>query len=240
MLQKLKVGIVTVLAIFGLAAPLFATTAVFAATAPAGSCRILVESVSQVGQTTNPTTVEKCSKLMPSGKDANGVAWSSTKCYGINVHDNQPVIAMTLSCSNPLMSGAKIQYCGNGLTIAPNNDPSQCTTSANANCGTASTPACTDTVVVTDPAANGGSCADVSNCDLINNYINPFVNFLAAAVGLAVVISIVIGGIQYGSSGGDPSKVTQAKNRIRNALVALVTFLFLYALLNFLIPGGLL
>jgi hypothetical protein len=85
----------------------------------------------------------------------------------------------------------------------------------------------------------GGNCSDLSKCDVIQHYINPFVNFLAALVGVAVVVSLIIGGIQYGSSAGDPSKVTAAKNRMRNALLALVTFLFLYALLNFLIPGGL-
>lgn len=98
-----------------------------------------------------------------------------------------------------------------------------------------------------DPAA-GGNCSsikagsdeeDVSKCDLVTKYIQPFVNFLAALVGVGVVVSIVIGGIQYSSSAGDPSKVTAAKKRIFNAIVALITFLFLYALLNFLIPGGL-
>lgn len=113
-------------------------------------------------------------------------------------------------------------YCQDQITQAPNNDLSKCPPP------------------VTDPAANGGNCSNVSQCDLIQKYINPFINFLAALVGVAVVISIIIGGIQYGSSAGDPAKVTAAKNRIRNAIIALVTFLFLYALLNFLIPGGLL
>jgi hypothetical protein len=90
-----------------------------------------------------------------------------------------------------------------------------------------------------DPAASSGNCSTISKCDLINNYVTPMIKFLAAVVGLAVVVSIVIGGIQYGQSAGDPSKVTAAKNRIRNAIIALLTFLFLYALLNFLIPGGL-
>ena len=90
-----------------------------------------------------------------------------------------------------------------------------------------------------DPALSSGNCKSAGHCDLITQYVNPFVNFLAALVGVAVVISIIVGGIQYGSSAGDPQKVTMAKNRIRNALIALLTFLFLYALLNFLIPGGL-
>jgi uncharacterized membrane protein YjgN (DUF898 family) len=86
----------------------------------------------------------------------------------------------------------------------------------------------------------GGNCLDISKCDLITKYVNPFIYFLSAFVGVAVVISIIIGGIQYGSSGGDSSKVTAAKNRIRNSILALITYLFLFALLNFLIPGGLL
>jgi hypothetical protein len=110
------------------------------------------------------------------------------------------------------------------------------------------TPTTTDTTgatsdsggTVTDPAVNGGNCASVSKCDLVSKWLNPFINFLAALVGIVVVISIVIGGIQYGSSAGDPQQVSAAKNRIRNAIIALVTFVFLYALLNFLIPGGLL
>jgi hypothetical protein len=93
---------------------------------------------------------------------------------------------------------------------------------------------------VSDPALNNTKCPTVAKCDLVQGYINPFINFLAALVGVAVVISIVIGGIQYSSSGGDPAKAAAAKNRIRNAIVALVAFFFLYALLNFLIPGGLL
>lgn len=87
----------------------------------------------------------------------------------------------------------------------------------------------------------GGNCHEVTNgCDLIKKFVQPFIDFLSALVGVAVVISIVIGGMQYGSSGGDPQKVTAAKNRIRNSIIALITFIFLLSLLNFLIPGGLL
>lgn len=110
----------------------------------------------------------------------------------------------------------------------------------NAKCPDGVTPLPADGDISKCPSTNGGNCASVNNCDLIQKYINPFINFLAALVGVAVVISIIIGGIQYGSSAGDPAKVSAAKNRVRNAIIALLTFLFLYALLNFLIPGGLL
>ncbi len=91
----------------------------------------------------------------------------------------------------------------------------------------------------TDPAASNASCTDTKNCGFLTKYVQPFVNFLSALVGVAVTVSIVIGGIQYGSSAGDSAKVSAAKNRIRNSIIALLAFLFLYAMMNFLIPGGL-
>ena len=90
-----------------------------------------------------------------------------------------------------------------------------------------------------DCAILGGNCSVISDCDLIVKYIDPFIDFLSALVGVAVVISIIIGGIQYSSSGGDPGKASAAKERIRNAIVALLVYLFLFSILNFLIPGGL-
>ncbi len=95
----------------------------------------------------------------------------------------------------------------------------------------------------TDPAATNADCVKSSTdgstqCNFIKNYLQPFINFLSALVGVAVTISIVVGGIQYGSSAGDSAKVSAAKNRIRNSIIALLAFLFLYAMMNFLIPGG--
>src|ERR1700761_1036278 len=52
----------------------------------------------------------------------------------------------------------------------------------------------------------GGDCSDITQCDLVTKYIDPLVAFLSALVGVAVVTSIIIGGIQYSSSAGDPSK----------------------------------
>lgn len=75
------------------------------------------------------------------------------------------------------------------------------------------------------------------NC-LSKKYLQPAIAFMSAVAGLAVAISIVLGGIQYSSAGGDPGKVAAARDRIRNAIFALLAFLFLYAFLNWLLPGG--
>lgn len=90
-----------------------------------------------------------------------------------------------------------------------------------------------------DKAVSGGNCSNLNQCDLITKYLNPAIAFFSAFFGVAVVISIIYGGIEYGSSGGDPQKVSAGKKRIRNALFALIAYIFLFALLNFIVPGGL-
>ena len=64
------------------------------------------------------------------------------------------------------------------------------------------------------------------------------IRFLSAGVGLIMVGSIVVAGIQYSASGGDPQATAKAKSRISSTLIALLIFIFSYALLNYLIPGG--
>ncbi len=64
------------------------------------------------------------------------------------------------------------------------------------------------------------------------------INALSALVGIVIVISIIMGGIQYAASGGDPQKVSAGKERILNAIVAFFVFIFLYAFLQYIVPGG--
>lgn len=87
---------------------------------------------------------------------------------------------------------------------------------------------------VADPALTGKGIGG----GLFENYIIPFSNFLAAAVGIIVVISIIYGAIEYSSAGGDPNKVAKARGRIQKAIVSLIIFFFLYAILQWIVPGG--
>lgn len=88
------------------------------------------------------------------------------------------------------------------------------------------------------PTPSGGS-TPISNNIIVTHYITPAINFLSIGVGVIVVAMIIIGAIQYSSSGGNPQTVSAAKKKITNAILALVFFAFSYAFLNFLIPGGL-
>ena len=90
----------------------------------------------------------------------------------------------------------------------------------------------------TDPALREDCRSDGDECNPVAKYVNPFINTLAALAGLAVAIGIIVGGIQYASSGGDPQKAAAGKQHIKTAVVALIGFLFMWSFLQFLIPGG--
>lgn len=64
------------------------------------------------------------------------------------------------------------------------------------------------------------------------------INFLSVAVGLAVVAGVTVGGIKYSTSSGNPSGTQQGMKIIGNSLLGLVLWLLLWAITNFLIPGG--
>lgn len=66
------------------------------------------------------------------------------------------------------------------------------------------------------------------------------IRFLSDGVGLIIVGSLVVAGIQYTSSRGDPQLAAKAVGRIRATVVALLIYIFAYAMLNFVIPGDLL
>lgn len=62
--------------------------------------------------------------------------------------------------------------------------------------------------------------------------------WLAAGLSIVVLMAIVYGAIIYLTAGADKSKVENGKKIIRNAIIALIGFFFMYSLLNFLVPGG--
>jgi len=76
-----------------------------------------------------------------------------------------------------------------------------------------------------------------ANCGIVK-FITDITNALSAAVGVVIVISLTWAGIQYSSAGGDSQKVGAARHRIQNGVIALAMFIFMYAFLTWLIPGG--
>lgn len=82
------------------------------------------------------------------------------------------------------------------------------------------------------------SCSDKVGGNPIYSLLIMLVNFLAVGVGIAVVIGVLMGGYKYITSNGNAGQVEDAKKTIANAIIALFLFAFMYAFINFLVPGG--
>jgi hypothetical protein len=64
------------------------------------------------------------------------------------------------------------------------------------------------------------------------------INALSIGVGIIIVTIIILGGIQYMVAGDNPNAVSAAKQRIINALIALLAYILIFAFLQWLVPGG--
>lgn len=93
-------------------------------------------------------------------------------------------------------------------------------------------------VICTEPdPALQKKCTN-GDCDLVRRYVNPAIKLLSGLVGVVAVLSFIMTGIQFSSAGGDPQKVAAARGRIGKTIAALIIYAFLYAGLQFLVPGG--
>jgi hypothetical protein len=75
-------------------------------------------------------------------------------------------------------------------------------------------------------------------CSALLDAVFAIVRFLSAGVGIVIIGSTVFAGVLYSASKDDPGAVSKAKARLMNNGYALMMFIFAYAILNFVIPGG--
>lgn len=95
------------------------------------------------------------------------------------------------------------------------------------------------------PVDEGGTkCIPINarTTDLSENpiffYLRNILIFLAGGVGLAVVGGIIAGAYLYITARANASQVQQGQTMIINAVIGLLLFIFMFAILQFLIPGG--
>jgi hypothetical protein len=151
-----------------------------------------------------------------------------------------------------------VSLLGGGVRVAPA-DVSAMTATSGGGGGGASAPAAASTVItggggpvcVALPVLAGGSqgsCAtgeveipnDPGSGGAIVFYLKLFLKFLNGLIGAIIILVLVVAGIQYITSVGEPANVKSAKKRVMNATIALVLYLMMFAILNFLVPGGIL
>ncbi|MEI6755776.1 MAG: hypothetical protein WCK80_02050 [bacterium] len=81
-----------------------------------------------------------------------------------------------------------------------------------------------------------GNKCKFATCNPVVDMAFAIIKFLSAGVGVVIVGSLIYGGIMYSTSGDSPETNAKAKKRIRSNIVALMIFIFAYAILSYVVP----
>jgi hypothetical protein len=88
----------------------------------------------------------------------------------------------------------------------------------------------------------GETCVPIGGSTFATNpiliYLFGFLRIMAGLVGVATVGGFIWGGILYTTGRANAGQIEKAKLVMINATLGLLLFIFMYAILNFLIPGG--
>lgn len=83
-----------------------------------------------------------------------------------------------------------------------------------------------------------GTLEDDCHGTLLMKILIIIVNFLLSGILIAGTIGIILSGIQILAARDNAGMVAKAKKRIIDIAIGIVAFVFLYVILNFIIPGG--
>ena len=88
-----------------------------------------------------------------------------------------------------------------------------------------------------DCAQAGTLASDPETCsgNDLNEIIQMIVNAIIFIIGIVAVVMIILGGISYATSQGDPSKVKKGKDTILYGIIGLIVALLAYAIVNFVL-----
>lgn len=75
------------------------------------------------------------------------------------------------------------------------------------------------------------------NCGIVR-YTVAGINLLSGVASISIIASIIFAGYQYMTAQDNSGQIQKARQRIIWALTALALFIFMYTLLNWLVPGG--
>ena len=90
---------------------------------------------------------------------------------------------------------------------------------------------------VFDRSCNKDSTSELCSgrAETADNMVEPIVSTLLFVVGVVAVVVIIIGGILYVTSTGDPGKTKRAKDTILYAVIGLVVAIMAYAIVAFVV-----
>lgn len=108
--------------------------------------------------------------------------------------------------------------------------------------GVVATAAATVPVISPAEAVNPYGACDANSSSAIckgkgeslsEGFVKPTINIILWVVGVAAVIVIIVAGLKYVTSSGNPSAVSSAKTTILYAVIGLVIAITAYAIVNF-------
>ncbi len=73
--------------------------------------------------------------------------------------------------------------------------------------------------------------------DDLNTIVRTIINTVIFVVGMLAVVMIILGGVSYATSQGDPNKVNKAKSTIMYGIIGLVICLLAFAIVNFVVSA---
>lgn len=86
-------------------------------------------------------------------------------------------------------------------------------------------------IVFSKIASSGGGLQELMK------YLNDSIGLLSLLIGVALVGSTIVAGIQYTTAAADSSKVEKAKGRLASNIIVLALFIFSATILNWILPG---
>lgn len=90
---------------------------------------------------------------------------------------------------------------------------------------------------------DGNNCVPIGGGTLESNpimiYVFALLRMASMLVGIATVGGFIWGGVLYVTARANAGQVEKAKLVMINATIGLLLFIFMYAILQFLVPGGL-
>lgn len=95
-------------------------------------------------------------------------------------------------------------------------------------------------VYIAVPLSGQDKCQGSKDRNPIWDYVASGVKLASSIFGLLVILMIVVSGIQYITSQGNPEQYKNAKSRLTQAVTGLILFILMFGILNYLIPGGIL
>ena len=82
------------------------------------------------------------------------------------------------------------------------------------------------------------ACEGKTGIETIGNLIKIVISVMTVLIGVAATGGLAYAGLLYASAQDDQSKVSSAKTIARNVIIGILLYGFTIAIINWLVPGG--